>query len=208
MSVMIEVGDSQNDAHLCHTTEDVRMAIARRAECYRRRLYQMLSKPILPPGAYASVAEYVAERGRSFVMSPWPRNAVPMKKKDCFSNAWNLAQFSNGSLLYVEGFASDRAHHHAWVWDPQTDTAYDPTWEYSVDDNVPYLGCAMWGSAAYPGADCIDDLYWRIMRDQSMTQSNVYTPFLYRLARARRGDHAPIFGPWIGSVRHSFSVRD
>lgn len=186
------------------TLEELRYKVARLGYMHR----QMIG-PLLPfDDAYASVAEYVAERGEQHVMSPFHHQCEFMQNGRCYENAWNLHRFTNSALLYCEGFAlfEDKAYQHAWVFDPDKLLYYDPTWGYG-DKMVTYLGCVFVDNLEYRDAR-IRAHYMAFAHALCLTQKNEYTYAIPRVATARRGDDRPVFGPWVEQVRRGFKIKD
>lgn len=85
------------------------------------------AKRILEHGERQPYAPYDAER--------WgPKGRL----KECFRNAWLLAEANPGELTYVEGYATSLAVcHHAWVIDPDG-KVQDPTWRTPDDTECGY----------------------------------------------------------------------
>ena len=91
-----------------------------------------------PKGAaYSSIFDFVSKNGREYKA----KAAATMTRNRCFENAYKLAKARG--WIYVEGYARPAAGLpvlHAWVVDPETGEALDPTWTHA--ENAEYFGCA------------------------------------------------------------------
>ena len=96
-----------------------------------RQYLEMMTKmqaSVLRPGIrYPSFEDLLLGEGREWTPADLPPDVRPMKMKECFRNAFVLAE-SRPDLTYVEGFASCIIPcHHAWTVD-QEGRVVDPTW--------------------------------------------------------------------------------
>lgn len=93
----------------------------------------------MPPDfKYATIEGLVLAHGRPFEYAPKPRKYRKGKIKECFSNAFNLANNYPDELTYVEGFACGIiAVNHAWCVDKNL-RVVDNTWK--PDQSKEYFG--------------------------------------------------------------------
>lgn len=85
--------------------------------------------------AYSSIEAFVLERGQSWTHVAMPKGIYLGAEKECFSNAYQMAD--GRGLRYVEGYALRVIPvHHAWCVDA-SGTVVDPTWKYG---GVAYFG--------------------------------------------------------------------
>lgn len=87
---------------------------------------------------YKSMEAFILAQGKHYTPKPLPKGIRIGQKKDCFKNAFNLAN-DNPGYTYVEGYASSKTVcmplEHAWVVDLDGNVI-DNTWE----DGDEYFG--------------------------------------------------------------------
>lgn len=86
------------------------------------------------------IERFVLEHGRPFPepSANDPHLPTPTTARQCYRNAYMMAEHTG--LVYCEGFARNILPvPHAWVWDPETNRTYDPTWELR---GTEYFGVA------------------------------------------------------------------
>lgn len=77
--------------------------------------------------AYAGFEDLVLRRGTFWPGSPRPRGVPKMANRQCFQNAWQIAE--THGWTYCEGWATSIIPtHHAWVLN-QAGAVIDPTWD-------------------------------------------------------------------------------
>lgn len=100
--------------------------------------FSQLESVIKRPGfQYGSCESFVAANGRSFIATPLHKDFKFGTQKECFKNAFNLANEHEDILVYCEGYAhSIIPTLHAWCVD-KDGIVYDNTWR---DGGEEYFG--------------------------------------------------------------------
>ena len=120
---------------------------------------------------HPTIYDFVLTHGRQYTPQPKPDEFKWMRTRDCFGNAWTLAE-RHTELTYVEGFAISGMRmpmHHAWVVDAEGGVI-DTTWR---EPGTEYFGvpfplifvAKMIGTSGQTGIidNAVDD--WSLLRN-------------------------------------------